>query len=137
MNEILFDTILKAFPVGIREMALVTPRGKLLLSGLTISEVNQARAIATKVAVEDGFVLNFKVDPWGDTPLLDLAIAVVMTREELMARFAAMTPEAQEIVMQAARAAREAAAAGDMRPAIEITLPAVREALKASKGNVH
>lgn len=137
MSEILFDTILASFPVAIQEMASVTPRGKLLLSGLTISEVNQARAIATKVAVADGFVLGFKVDPWGDTPLLDLAVSVVMTREELMARFAAMTPEAQEIVMQAARAAREAAAAGDTRPAIEITLPAVREALKASKGSVH
>lgn len=137
MSEILFDTILEAFPVGIREMASVTPRGKLLLSGLTILEVNQARAIATRIAVEDGFVLNFRANPWGDTPLLDLAVTVVMTREELMARFAAMTPEAQEIVMQAARAAREAAAAGDTRPAIEITLPAVREAMKASKGNVH
>lgn len=137
MSEILFDKILKTFPMHVQEAASVTPRGKLLLSGLATLEVNQARAIATRIAVEDGFVLSFKVDPWGETPLFDLAITVVMTREELMARFAAMTPEAQEIVLQAARAAREAAASGDTRQAIEITLPAVREALKASKGNVH
>lgn len=132
MSDLLFDSILAAMPSTIRQDSSVTPRGKLLLPGLTTQETNQAKAIATKVAVDLGFVIGFNAAPWDEVPIFDLTITVIMTREELMARFAAMTPEGQEIVMKAARTARAAIEAGDTRPAIEITTAAVREAMKGT-----
>ena len=126
----LFDGIIAALDDDTREKVTVTPRGRLLLSGLDTVGAGAARTAAVRVAVERGYILAFKFEPWESVPAFDVTITVAMTREELLARFAALSPAGKQIVLRAAEIARLSVEAGDRRPILEITADAVREIIR-------
>ncbi len=126
----LLDSILADFDGDTRDKVTVTPKGRMLIAGLDTAQANRARSTAVRVAVSAGYVLAFKIEPWEGVPAFDMTISVTMTRAELLARFAALSPAGHEIVRQAILITRAAMRAGDARTPLEIATAAVREIMQ-------